>query len=137
MRTDSEKNCLLPCQAGVDPREYGRRYEEKLRAAEMESIQDYLGEAEALAALHAQVLALPPRAAPSCLLRLPPSPLPGLAPTRRPAHPWCRPAGRSPSVTASLRAWRPAWGASRWVPLLSPARGALLARRGRAAMPCC
>ena len=45
----------LPLLPGVDPREYARRYEEKLRAAEMESIQDYLGEAEALAALHAQV----------------------------------------------------------------------------------
>lgn len=41
--------------AGVDPREYGRRYEAQLRAAEDASIQDYIAQSDSLAALHAQV----------------------------------------------------------------------------------
>lgn len=40
---------------GVDPREYSRQYEAKLRAAEVASIQDYIAESDSLAALHAQI----------------------------------------------------------------------------------
>ena len=70
--------------AGVDPREYSRKYEAKLRAAEVASIQDYIAESDSLAALHAQVpcrvrdgngcscllsAVLPPRWPLSCLRR--------------------------------------------------------------------
>ncbi|KAL4421397.1 hypothetical protein ABPG75_010688 [Micractinium tetrahymenae] len=40
---------------GVDPREYGRRYEAQLRAAEDASIQDYIAQSDSLTALHAQI----------------------------------------------------------------------------------
>ena len=44
--------CLL--LAGVDPKEYSRQYEARLRQAEVESIQDYIAESDSLAALHSQ-----------------------------------------------------------------------------------
>jgi hypothetical protein len=40
--------------AGVDPKEYSRQYEARLRQAEVESIQDYIAESDSLAALHSQ-----------------------------------------------------------------------------------
>ncbi|KAL4424816.1 hypothetical protein ABPG77_011066, partial [Micractinium sp. CCAP 211/92] len=40
---------------GVDPREYGRRYDAQLRAAEDASINDYIAQSDSLAALHAQI----------------------------------------------------------------------------------
>ncbi|PRW32567.1 vacuolar sorting-associated 52 A isoform A [Chlorella sorokiniana] len=40
---------------GVDPREYSRQYEAKLRQAEVASIQDYIAESDSLAALHSQI----------------------------------------------------------------------------------
>lgn len=41
---------------GCDPKEYGLKYEQKLREAELESIQDYIAESDNLVALHEQVL---------------------------------------------------------------------------------
>lgn len=41
--------------AGVDPREYSRQYEAKLRQAEVASVQDYIAESDSLTALHSQV----------------------------------------------------------------------------------
>lgn len=40
---------------GGDPRAFERQYEDQLRAAELESIQDYILESDNLAALHEQV----------------------------------------------------------------------------------
>ena len=45
--------------AGGDPKAFSRQYESQLRAAELESIQDYIAESDNLLALHAQV-GLPP-----------------------------------------------------------------------------
>lgn len=41
--------------SGLDPREYGRRYEDELRQAELASIEDYIAEADTLIALHTDV----------------------------------------------------------------------------------
>lgn len=46
---------LLGCPAGLDPREYGRRYEDELRQAELASIEDYVAEADSLKALYSEV----------------------------------------------------------------------------------
>ena len=40
---------------GCDPKQYRNQYEEKLRAAEMEAIQDYIGESDNLVELHKEV----------------------------------------------------------------------------------
>ncbi|KAL6785439.1 VPS52 [Auxenochlorella protothecoides x Auxenochlorella symbiontica] len=40
---------------GLDPREYGRRYEDELRQAELASIEDYIAEADTLIALHTDI----------------------------------------------------------------------------------
>lgn len=40
---------------GGDPRAFERQYEDQLRAAELDSIQDYILESDNLAALHQQV----------------------------------------------------------------------------------
>ena len=42
---------LLAAQ-GCDPKQYRQQYEEKLRAAEMEAIQDYIAENDNLVTLH-------------------------------------------------------------------------------------
>lgn len=42
---------------GVDPREYSRQYEAKLRQAEVASVQDYIAESDSLAELHSQIKA--------------------------------------------------------------------------------
>lgn len=42
-------------EQGGDPRAFERQYDEQLRAAELESIQDYILESDNLAALHQQV----------------------------------------------------------------------------------
>lgn len=46
--------CPPPTPAGVDPREYSRQYEAKLRQAEVASVQDYIAESDSLAELHSQ-----------------------------------------------------------------------------------
>lgn len=40
---------------GCDPKQYRNQYEEKLRAAEMEAIQDYIGESDNFVGLHKEV----------------------------------------------------------------------------------
>lgn len=40
---------------GCDPKQYRNQYEEKLRAAEMEAIQDYIAESDNLVELHKEV----------------------------------------------------------------------------------
>lgn len=42
---------------GCDPKQYRQQYEEKLRAAEMEAIQDYIAENENLVTLHREISA--------------------------------------------------------------------------------
>ncbi|KAK9786909.1 hypothetical protein WJX73_004682 [Symbiochloris irregularis] len=44
-------------EQGGDPRAFERQYDEQLRAAELESIQDYILESDNLAALHQQICA--------------------------------------------------------------------------------
>ena len=40
---------------GCDPKQYRQQYEEKLRTAEMEAIQDYIAENDNLVTLHKEV----------------------------------------------------------------------------------
>ena len=48
--------CSHGALQGCDAKEYGRQYESKLRAAELESIQDYIAESDNLVVLHEQVV---------------------------------------------------------------------------------
>lgn len=52
----TEGNCVRALQ-GCDPKKYRQQYEEKLRAAEMEAIQDYIAENDNLVTLHKEVTA--------------------------------------------------------------------------------
>lgn len=51
----SSAGCCLLLLQGSDPKQFRQQYEEKLRAAEMEAIQDYIAENDHLVTLHKEV----------------------------------------------------------------------------------